>query len=97
MPYTPGKLQGQTEGGLQADLNGILELQVDLGVPRPLSLGLVAWEAYSDWVLTPSPVAGVLMSLRFPCLFMLVSLHFGCILYHWLPPCYFIEISGPVL
>ena len=64
-------------------------------VPKPpFTLGLVAWEAYSDWVISPSLVAG-LLPLGFP----FICTDFPCILgpfYHWLPPCYNIEIGHPV-
>ena len=59
----------------------------------PLPLGLVAWEAYSDWVISPSPVAGVL--LYSPCIstnFLAFWVH----IFHWLPSCYNIERSCPV-
>ena len=61
--------------------------------PSPLPLGLVAWEAYSDWVIHPLPAAGLL--LYSPC----ICTDFSCIWVHiflWMPPCYNIGIDHPV-
>ena len=50
-------------------------------------------EAYSDWVISPPPIVGVLMSL--PCI-CTVFPEFGSIFYHWLPPSYNTEIGHHV-
>ena len=48
------------------------ESQADLNTLKPLSLGLVAWLANSDWVINPSSVADVLMCFRFHSLFQYI-------------------------
>ena len=90
MLYTPDRL-GAPLGRLQWHLTSPRWTWVS---PRPLSLGLVAWEAYSDWVISPSPGADVLMSLQFPG----ICTDLPCIwvhIFHWLPPCYSMEIGHP--
>ena len=71
----------------------------------PPSLVLVAWLAYSDWVISPSLIADVLNAPLFllPCYFAVLGipliscyyLGFGSLFATLLPSCYNIEIGHP--